>query len=187
MLSPVRGCVSVASRRFSALVGHRGQISKRTNPRSLRTPDVNNFQITSLNSLRLFSVDTSINNVERASLECLKQWGNFVEKKNIEGVLGQYHSDGKLWPTLSHSLRGGSKEMRSYFHDFLPKINGPVRWDQCVFQSISNTHCVWSGTYTFSLTSGQTPARFTYVLNKREDGEWRVMNHHSSLMPESGQ
>lgn len=120
MLSAVRGCASFATTRFIAPVGHRGQILKGMDPRLWGTPVVNNPQIKLLNSLRLFSVHTSINNVEEASFECLQKWGTFVEKKNMAGVLGQYHSDGILWPTLSHSLRGGSEEMKSYFYDFLP-------------------------------------------------------------------
>ena len=69
---------------------------------------------------------------------------------------------------------------------FLPKINGDVEWNQCCFQSISDTECVWSGIYSFNLVGGITRARFTYVLTKIND-DWKIKHHHSSLMVDDAQ
>jgi hypothetical protein len=33
------------------------------------------------------------------------------------------------------------------------------------------------------LNQGKVPARFSYLV-KKIDGEWKIMHHHSSQMPE---
>lgn len=120
---------------------------------------------------------------QEATFECLKSWGNAVSGKDKSAVLSHYHSQGSLWPTLSNELRLTPSAIGDYFDLFLPKINGPVEWNQCSFQAISDTHCTWSGIYTFQLMSGTARARFTYVLIK--EGEfWKILHHHSSVMPE---
>ena len=123
---------------------------------------------------------------QEVAFQCLDSWGKSVARKDKAAVLNHYVDTGTLWPTLSNELRQGHDRIGDYFDHFLPKIDGDVEWNQCLFQSISDTHCVWSGIYTFSLTSGVTRARFTYTLVK-QDGEWKILHHHSSLMPESGQ
>jgi uncharacterized protein (TIGR02246 family) len=44
-----------------------------------------------------------------------------------------------------------------------------------------------TGVYTFTLTqdgkSWKVQARYTYVY-KKINGEWKILNHHSSSMPE---
>ena len=120
---------------------------------------------------------------QEVAFQCLESWGKSVEKKDQSAVLNHYVQGASLWPTLSNELRQNPDRISDYFDHFLPKINGPVEWNQCAYQPISDTHCVWSGIYTFQLTSGLTRARFTYVLLKQTD-EWKILSHHSSLMPE---
>ena len=129
------------------------------------------------------SLNTNIK-VEKEALDCLKSWGNAVAKRDKAAVLKMYANTSTLWPTLSNQLRQSELEKSQYFDHFLPKIVGSVEWNQCSYQAISDTHCVWSGIYTFNLTSGVTRARFTYTLVKQND-DWKILHHHSSLMPEA--
>jgi len=121
---------------------------------------------------------------QEVAFQCLESWGQAVAKKDKAQVLNHYIGTATLWPTLSNELRQTPERISDYFDLFLPKINGDVEWNQCCFQSISDTECVWSGIYTFQLTEGITRARFTYVLTKTNN-EWKIKHHHSSLMPEA--
>ena len=121
---------------------------------------------------------------QEVAFQYLKEWGESVESKNKEAVLNLYSDGASLWPTLSNRLRQSRDQIADYFDLFLPKIDGPVEWNQCAFQPINEDYCVWSGIYTFQLKDGQTRARFTYVL-KKENDSWKIYHHHSSLMPEA--
>jgi hypothetical protein len=120
--------------------------------------------------------------LQEDSFICLRSWAKAVEQQNKAAVLQHYAPKATLWPTLSNELRQDADRIGDYFDHFLPKIAGPVDWHQCVYQAIDATHCLWSGAYTFQLTSGATTARFTYML-VLTDGVWRIGHHHSSLMP----
>ena len=115
--------------------------------------------------------------------ECLESWGKCVGNKDKASVLKLYVKTATLWPTLSNKLRENPNTIADYFDHFLPKNNGDVEWNQCSYQPIGDNHCIWSGIYTFNLTSGITQARFTYTLVKQTNG-WKILHHHSSLMPE---
>ena len=121
---------------------------------------------------------------QEVAFQCLESWGNAVAKKDKPLVLSHYADNASLWPTLSNELRQSEDRIGDYFDLFLPKIAGNVEWNQCSYQPISETHCVWSGIYTFNLSSGVTRARFTYTLIKQND-DWKILHHHSSLMPEA--
>ena len=121
---------------------------------------------------------------QEVAFQCLESWGNAVTNKDKALVLSLYADNASLWPTLSNELRQTEDRIGDYFDHFLPKIAGSVEWNQCSYQAISDTHCVWSGIYTFNLTSGVTRARFTYTLVKQND-DWQILHHHSSLMPEA--
>ena len=121
---------------------------------------------------------------QEVAFQCLESWGNAVAQKDKSAVLAHYTNGASLWPTLSNELRQSEDRIADYFDLFLPKIAGSVEWNQCSYQAISDSHCVWSGIYTFNLTSGVTRARFTYVLVK-VDSDWKILHHHSSLMPEA--
>lgn len=127
---------------------------------------------------------TRIMMTQEVAFQCLESWGNAVAKKDKALVLSHYADNASLWPTLSNELRQTEDRIGDYFDHFLPKITGSVEWNQCSYQAISDTHCVWSGIYTFNLTSGVTRARFTYTLVKQND-DWKILHHNSSLMPEA--
>jgi hypothetical protein len=127
---------------------------------------------------------TKVMMTQEVAFQCLDSWGKSVSNKNKTKVMEHYIDTATLWPTLSNELRQGTDRISDYFDHFLPKINGNVEWNQCCYQAISDTHCVWSGIYSFQLTQGITRARFTYVLIKPGE-DWKIKHHHSSLMPEA--
>ena len=117
------------------------------------------------------------------ALESINKWLNAVAKQDKEAVLSLYCDDATLWPTLSNVLRQTNDEISDYFDLFLQKIDGDVELNQFVYQPLDDNNCLCSGVYTFSLKEGQARARFTYSL-KKVDSDWKILHHHSSLMPE---
>jgi len=119
----------------------------------------------------------------------LESWGNAVKGGlvNKAAVLEHYVEGASLWPTLSNDLRQKRDDMGSYFDMFLAKIaeeDAYVNWNLNHFQVIKRDLVNWSGQYTFGLSSGPAAARYTYLLQKI-NGNWKILHHHSSLLPEN--
>jgi len=119
--------------------------------------------------------------------EVALKWAQAMQSRVPENVLRYYHPDGLLWGTLSPVVRHGHRAISEYFVKFL-------QWEdlKCEFskEGIIRVHddfAFYSGSYVFSWkVSGKTaivPARFSFVY-KKENGEWLIMEHHSSLFPE---
>jgi hypothetical protein len=101
--------------------------------------------------------------------------------------------DGVLVPTLSNQIRYNKKGIKDYFMSFMSRDPvGRVVESQTV---VEGNVAVRSGVYIFTLGSEggkEVPARFTFVYRRvarkgssSEGGEWRIIAHHSSLLPET--
>ena len=118
--------------------------------------------------------------------EMALKWAEAVESRFPENVLRLYHPNGSLWGTLSPVIRHGHPAIFEYFVKFL-------QWEdlKCEFtEGIIRVHddfAFYSGTYVFTWkASGKTvnvPARFSFVY-KKENDQWLIMEHHSSLFPD---
>jgi len=80
-------------------------------------------------------------------------------------------------------VRHNHSEIRDYFVSFLAKSpSGEINESnprQLTDDLVSNT-----GVYTFTFGDGaQVMARYSY-LYKCIGGEWKILEHHSSMMPE---
>ena len=97
-----------------------------------------------------------------------------------------YAKNGILQPTVSNKVRASHEEIKDYFTHFLPlKPQGVINSRE--IRVLDSDTALDSGVYTFSLVKEGKPtkvqARYTYLYEK-VDGEWKIMNHHSSAMPE---
>jgi len=118
--------------------------------------------------------------------EIAMKWAQAIESRFPENVLTLYHPDGSLWGTLSPVLRQGHAAIFEYFVKFL-------QWEdlKCEFTDgtirIRDDYAFFSGSYVFTWSVRskmvEVPARFSFVY-KKEDGDWLIMEHHSSLFPE---
>ena len=98
----------------------------------------------------------------------------------------RYWGDAVLLPTVSNTPRTTPAMVRDYFVHFLEK-HPRGRIDSRSIQIGCNL-AIDMGTYTFSVLGatgapGEVAARYTYVYAFR-DGEWKILHHHSSAMPE---
>lgn len=114
------------------------------------------------------------------------RWNAALATGNPAEVTKLYAPDAVLEPTVSNEVRTTPGEIRSYFVNFLKmKPQGIVNYRQ--IRILDDNTALDTGVYTFHLTKEgkqQTmQARYTYVYEKL-DGDWKIINHHSSAMPE---
>lgn len=122
-----------------------------------------------------------INEAEVAKL--FERWNDSLQTGDPAEVVKNYAKHSILLPTLSGASRLTQAEKEDYFLHFLAqKPAGTVTARQI---SIGCNMAVDSGSYTFYLGSSGTevPARYTYTY-KWENGQWLIVSHHSSLVPE---
>ncbi|WP_338641323.1 SgcJ/EcaC family oxidoreductase [Burkholderia pyrrocinia] len=115
------------------------------------------------------------------------RWNAALATGNPGKVTSLYAPDAVLEPTVSNHVRTTPDEIRSYFTSFLKmKPQGTVNYRQ--IRLLDDNTALDTGVYTFDLTKNGKPtkvqARYTYVYEKI-DGEWKIINHHSSAMPEA--
>lgn len=115
-------------------------------------------------------------------LALFDQWNAALQTRDPEKMLELYAPDAILLPTLSNKVRHNHAEIKDYFEHFLPK--GPKGTLDESNVRIFGDVAINSGVYTFSFDSADAvQARYTYVYRKL-DGEWKIVEHHSSAMPE---
>lgn len=114
--------------------------------------------------------------------ELFDGWNQALVSGEVDRVVALYADDAILLPTLSNRVRHDHGEIAAYFADFLKKQPRGTLTESNVrrFGDVA----INSGSYVFRLGDGQeVPCRFTFVY-RRSAGAWRIVEHHSSQMPE---
>lgn len=110
-------------------------------------------------------------------------WNAALATLDPDQVTALYAEDAVLLPTVSNQVRHNPAEIRDYFVGFLQKSPQGVI-DESNIQLLSETHATNSGVYTFTFGDGSTvTARFSYLYVASDTG-WKILQHHSSAMPE---
>ena len=115
----------------------------------------------------------------------LQIWVNEIKRGDPKRVAGLYHDDGLLLGTFSNKERIGYELILEYFENLLKspvdvEIVSEHPYDTGI--SVGN-----SGHYNF-LTNGKTiNSRFSFVWTPLNEllSPWRILSHHSSVMPET--
>ena len=111
------------------------------------------------------------------------QWNTTLSTLNPDTVTALYADNAVLLPTVSNQVRHNHEEIRDYFVGFLQKSPQGVI-DEFNVNILSDVHATNSGIYTFTFGDGsQVSARFSYLYVASADG-WKILQHHSSAMPE---
>jgi uncharacterized protein (TIGR02246 family) len=111
-------------------------------------------------------------------------WDAALQTGDAEEVVALYAPDAVLLPTFSNRVRTTEEGRRDYFVHFLQR-----RPRASVVEGHARSYgdvAVHSGIYAFVFGAGpvrEARARFTFVY-RRVDGRWRIVEHHSSCMPE---
>ena len=117
---------------------------------------------------------------DSTSSELLQKWTDAVKGGDPKQVTSLYHNDGILLGTFSGKERVGHELILEYFENLL---KSPVEV-QIVSEHphVYESAAVNSGHYNF-VTEGKTVnARFSFVYHK-DNGEWKIVSHHSSVIP----
>ena len=114
--------------------------------------------------------------------ELLQKWVSTIKQGDPNQVTNLYHENGILLGTFSAKKRIGHELILEYFENLL---KNPVEVE-IVSEHIhtSESMSVNSGLYNF-ITNGKTiNARFSFVY-ARDNAEWKIISHHSSVLPEN--
>ena len=111
------------------------------------------------------------------------QWNTALSTLNPDTVTALYADNAVLLPTVSNQVRHNHEEIRDYFVGFLQKSPQGVV-DEFNVNILSDTHATNSGVYTFTFGDGsKVSARFSYLYVASDD-VLKILQHHSSAMPE---
>ncbi|RPF35177.1 SgcJ/EcaC family oxidoreductase [Streptomyces sp. TLI_185] len=115
-------------------------------------------------------------------------WNKALQTGDSEKVADLYAKNAVLLPTVSNEVRTDRAGIVDYFDHFLE--NKPVgKKIKTIVNVLDDNSAIDTGVYEFTLTDHDTgkkrvvEARYTYTYEKI-DGKWKIMNHHSSAMPE---
>ena len=112
-----------------------------------------------------------------------EEWNGTLATLDPDTVTAMYAADAVLLPTVSNQVRHNHGEIRDYFVNFLQKAPQGVINESNV-HILSDSHATNSGVYTFTFGDGSAvTARFSYLYVATEAG-WKILQHHSSAMPE---
>jgi uncharacterized protein (TIGR02246 family) len=110
-------------------------------------------------------------------------WNDALATGNPDVVTNMYAEDAVLLPTVSNQVRHNHAEIRDYFVAFLAKQPQGIITESNA-RVLSDTLATNAGVYVFTFGDGSTvSARFNYTYELR-GGAWKIIQHHSSAMPE---
>jgi len=115
------------------------------------------------------------------------RWNNSLATHDAAKVTANYAPDAVLLATVSNTPRTDRASIQDYFVHFLERNPKGAINTRTIHIGCNTAYDV--GTYTFTL-SGKAPgttetvkARYSYVYELR-NGQWLIVHHHSSAMPE---
>ena len=116
------------------------------------------------------------------SSQLLQKWVSAVKGGDPKQVTDLYHEDAILLGTFSNKERVGHELILEYFENLLKQ---PVEVQIISENShVFSSDAVNSGHYNFVVSGKTINARFSFVYHK-DNGEWKIVSHHSSVMPET--
>ena len=111
-------------------------------------------------------------------------WNDALATLDPSKVAARYSREGVLLPTVSDIPRTDYHGIKDYFVNFLKlKPNGEIISSNVI---IGHNWAQDAGIYEFTMgaNGAKVKGRYTFVYVV-EDGEWKISQHHSSVMPEA--
>jgi len=130
----------------------------------------------------------NIDEMRKIAMVNFDAWNKALKTKNDATVANMYaSSDISFLPTVSPNFIRDNADAKMYFTDFLKKEpEGTITSHEV--QPFSPDSYLHSGMYTFMVgpasARSAVKARFSYVW-KKIDGTWKIIHHHSSVLPGS--
>ncbi len=117
----------------------------------------------------------------------LRKWEECLNSGDLEGIVSLYTDNAVLWGTFSDIIRDTPELIREYFEILFYRKNLKVNFGESNLRSFGQA-AIYSGEYEFSYESTEVikcPARFSFVFYKGEGEIYRIIDHHSSLTPDT--
>jgi uncharacterized protein (TIGR02246 family) len=117
------------------------------------------------------------------------RWNKSLATHDAAKVTANYAPDAVLLATVSNTPRTDPAAIKDYFVHFLERNPKGVINTRTIHLGCNTAYDV--GTYTFTLdgkapgTTEAVKARYSYIYELR-NGQWLIVHHHSSAMPEPG-
>jgi uncharacterized protein (TIGR02246 family) len=110
-------------------------------------------------------------------------WNDALATLDSDLVAKRYAKNAVLLPTVSDTPRTSNETIKQYFDVFLKRKPQGVILESNVH--IGTNWCQDAGIYEFTMgdTGAKVKARYSFIY-VREDGQWKIAHHHSSVMPE---
>jgi uncharacterized protein (TIGR02246 family) len=123
---------------------------------------------------------------DRSDVEAATQrWISAFNRKSTDDIVALYAPDAVFHGTSSPLLRDTPALVRDYFNGLSNLGNSTMATGEHRVQLLGDV-AISSGFYIRSATdngkTAQTPARFTFVYERR-GGQWLIVAHHSSALP----
>jgi len=113
-------------------------------------------------------------------------WNSALKTGNPKEVAALYITYATFLPTTSGEFKKGQYGAEEYFEDFLIK-NPRGKIIQEEVQTLGLDGYLHSGMYNFEVGPVDdrqvVEARFSFIWKKNNQGEWKIIHHHSSARP----
>lgn len=123
-----------------------------------------------------------------AAKEVLTQWMEALKRRSADMLTDLYSDHAVLIPTLAPGLQRSPHALHQYFTMLTAREELQAVLLQEDFRMLGKNAAIHAGIYRFEFqneTGAQSlPARFTFVYT-REGGEWKILHHHSSQLPDA--
>lgn len=114
-------------------------------------------------------------------------WAETANAGDVDAMISLYSEEAVFWGTTLNQLVHGLKGIRAYFdavfHQY-PGLHTEVK--QVAAQAMGDTATTAGSVEIVNIVDGVQQsagkARFSFTY-RRTDGQWKIMQHHSSLMP----
>ena len=125
--------------------------------------------------------------IKEIAQENFKRWNEALLTKDPKKVAELYAKNNTFLPTLSPDFKKGNDEAEEYFIHFLEKNpKGEIKEE--AIQLMGENFYLHSGMYDFEVgdegAKSIVEARFSFVWEKENNGEWKIIHHHSSIKPQ---
>lgn len=124
----------------------------------------------------------------KADIEAaMEAWANAFGAEGYGPILALYADEAVFWGTLSPVRRDTPEAIRDYFKTVFSFTGRSVNFHDPLIR-IYGDAAINTGSCTFSwVRDGEKetiPARYSLAYVRR-DGQWLIVDHHSSVMPAS--
>ncbi len=112
----------------------------------------------------------------------VQAWAEAFNGCSADKLAALYDPRATLWGTQSTSLTTSPEGVRAYF-DVACSLSPAIKVTVGQVESrLHGTFATVSGTYEFTRGGTAFPARYSFALVS-DAGVWRIVQHHSSLLP----